>query len=127
MDMAMTYFFGVLPSQYARRRHCTNKIQEGLCAKHKAETRLLRAKSKYQSLDLNSMAVTKLEMQEDKCGLCDVSVFRARGGGEGSGPRSADVTMVFKHLASPSRTAQPQDLGLSVCLTQMFGLGARVT
>ena len=36
--------FRILPSQYAKRRRCTNNIQECLCARHKAETWQLQEK-----------------------------------------------------------------------------------
>ena len=53
-------FFRVPTSQCAKRWHFTNKIQECLCAKHKADTLLLRAKeAKCCSLGLTNVAVTK--------------------------------------------------------------------
>ena len=66
----------ILPSQYSKWRHCTNNVQECLCARHKAETWLLKEKMRMPQSWLTSVFrferrtrdATKRQMWFLRCG-----------------------------------------------------------
>ena len=74
--------FRALPSQCAKRQHCTTWIQRCLCAKHKANTWTTEVRRQLEVWTWKILLWNKLglEVQEDKSGLCSVGVFTSCSG-----------------------------------------------